>query len=427
MFDSKSSNPLTHIKEINAAGMACLLRIAHQDAQAAAVIFGTKAEIIERLLALDESGKPPAERRGNIETLTDTSVPIFEPLCSERYIAMAAEAEIPGDVCSRDGQHPQFRDEVAHLNRLLCRAFDRLARTPTYAILALNMSPGLVDAFIGLSDQQLLRVEDNAGRPLVRLRLSNKILDQFFLLRSRQLVPPPLVPWLLLCNLSPQEMADMPTIDPALSACQPVRPPPVGRRPDRSYSKETGDLVRMIGELGGSIQTACRLLGSDVNTPSLRRIIEEVRPKKEAPGAVTWRANLVSRIVTTSITLLALRLVRAGYAYSAAQVAAYHYYKFHLAPGTPLVKFEAYVDLVVEPLRRSGVRLAYSSAFEAAFLWVEGQENCAVTAPHKGLLAQGRIGDARYVKGRRRPPPKPAPFREGSVAHAGGGFLQFVI
>lgn len=425
MFDIRISHPLTHIKEVNAEAMACLLGIARKDPRAAADLFDTTIEIIERLLALDDSSKPKAERIGLIELLMDTIVPIFEPFGGDRYITQAVSAPIEKDFCSPDGQYAQYRQEVCQLNRLVARAFGRLAWIPANAILAFNIAPSVIDALVDLPDPALLRLEDNAGRPLVRLRLTHKILDQCFVLRSRPCIDASLVPWVLLCNLTEQEASALPTIDQALAEVPPLAPPKQGRPRQNPYSKQTGELVRMLGEVGGTIQTASKLLGRDVNNIGLRRLINDARPPQAGFNVASWNASMVMRMISTSITLLALRLLRAGYPYNVAQIAAYHYYRRYLCAGSPVIKVDDYVDRVALPLARSSMRLEYSHTFEAAYLLGDSADANGVSAPHKGLVSQGRLGDARMGLGRRRA--QNAPFREGSIARLGGVALQGLL
>ena len=397
MLPTPGSSPLLHVKEINAAGLSTLLAIAEDNPGAAAVLFGTSEDVVRRLLALQEREKPVRERIGYIDMLADSPAPLFEMGVSASYLHKAARAPVGDDWCSASGPYVKYRDLVRTLNRLLVRSLDRLSWHRVAAVLAFNLPQDVTDAFTEISDAEVVQVEDHAARPLIRLRITPKVLDQLFRFLSRPCIDASLARWILLCNTTAVEIDDLPHVEPcsaeSLAGCAKK-----GRPEEIPFTKEVSDLCREIGMLGGTMMTACKLLGPGVNVVGLRRIIAAGR-EAGVTGGVGWDTNLVTRLMTTSIVLSSLRLQRAGYDFGAAQIYAYAYYKNYLvASGGPTIKLDDYVEKIASPLRRSTVWLGHTSQFDAAHLIIDDGVRCEVVPPHASLLDMGRIGDARNAR-----------------------------
>lgn len=393
------SLPTLHVKEINATAMAHLLAIGREDIGAAALLFDTHPEIVQRLLELDESGLPPSERVGKIETLTESNAALFKIGVGARYMSSAAHGPIVGDLCSVGGPYERYRVQIQQLNRFLMRSLDRITRQRGAPVIALDMPVDVADALVQTSDQEVVHIEENAARPLVRLRLTHSVLDQIFLFNKKEVIEPSLATWVLLCNASRREVEDLPATEILVDTQEP--PLRVGRRADAPYSKEASDLVQTIAELGGNVKTACRLLGATANNLGLRRILSEYQDSRFC-GDSSCNDNRITQLMSTAIALLALRLQRAGHSFGESHVMAFFYYRHCLAPGNQyVINFNDYVDKIVAPLRRAGIWLAHSEQFEAAYLVVDEGTRCDVVPPHHGLASSGRIGRARSA-GRRR-------------------------
>ena len=392
MFASPSS-PLLHVKEINNAAMSALLFIGEGDPGAAAMLFGTTAAIVRRLVALDESDVPLSQRKGYIETLTEASAPIFEVGVGASYLEQAAKGPIDGDLCSDNGIYANYLPQVRYMNRAVMRSLDRLTRDRAAAIAAMNVPQAIISALVEMSDQEVVRIEDHAARPLVRFRLTEAILDQLFNLDARTVIEPGLASWLLWVHTTPQELDSMPHADRGTSL-RLTEKPKVGRPKDAPISQDMSEMARAIGKLGGTMKTARRLLGHRAGGGGLKGILDsawgEGRPSEE--GSV-WYVTLPTKLATTAIVFIAMRLQRSGFQFCQAHLLAFTFYRDFLSRGSAhLIKLDHYVEKIVVPLTRNNVWLGYASSFEAAHLVVEEGDRIEVFPPHQNLLTAGRIG-----------------------------------
>lgn len=365
------------------------------------MLFGTTVTIVERLLQLDESHLPARARVGHLDALAGVSAPLFEVSVGPAYLARAANALVEGDLCSDGGPCAPYRAQVQEMNRAVVRSLDRLTRDRAAAILAMNISQPFIDALVGMSDQEVVRVEDHAARPLIQFRLTEAAMDQLFSLGTRPAIEPGLATWLVLVHTTRQEIATLPRADPAIDGCYEAKVR-AGRAEDMPFSKELSDMARSIGELGGCIKTARKLLGAQANGLGIRRILKAARGRRPLDGSL-WNVTLVTKLMAAAIVLMSMRLYRNGYGFSHAQVLTFAFYRTYLAPGSKhVLKIEDYVDKIALPLLRSTAWLAYADQFEAAYLVIEDGDQLEVCQPHQNLLRMGRIGSAASRRKERR-------------------------
>lgn len=397
------ANALTHIREVNYAAMTALLQIAAQDVGAAAMLFATKAEVVERLLEHERKDAAAGRlREGYIASLTDAAAPVFEVVVGQDYLDDVTRAPQLNDMCQPGQPYERFAPIVKDLNRTLVLSLRLLAHDTVESILALNLPVPVIEALAGMNTHQVLKATEHVGRPLVRLRPTLQVLDMFFCRTGGTHVEPEVATWTLMCCTDRAEVDELGrmVVPPEVLVEETSR---AGRKVEDPFTKLDSDLMEMVGCLGGNLRSAIQLLGPQMNKVGLKRILAHASPSSEQKPGGSWSWSGLSLLTSSGIALMAMRLQRAGFPFGEAHLRAYYYYRFHMASAAPFfIRLNDYINRIVTPIQRREAWLEYTAEYDAAYVILNANSDCQVCSPHEKLVMSGRLGASRRLERHRK-------------------------